>query len=69
MSQWLLPENVEDLLPNQAKQLEIYRRQLLDLYFENGYQLVIPSLLEYADSLNAFGKDLDLETFKVFDQL
>ena len=32
MSQWLLPENVEDLLPNQAKQLEIYRRQLLDLY-------------------------------------
>ena len=69
MSQWLLPENVEDLLPNQAKQLEIYRRQLLDLYFENGYQLVIPSLLEYADSLNAFGKDLDLDTFKVVDQL
>ena len=69
MSQWLLPENVEDLLPNQAKQLEIYRRQLLDLYSENGYQLVIPSLLEYADSLNAFGKDLDLDTFKVVDQL
>lgn len=69
MSQWLLPENVEDLLPNQAKQLEIYRRQLLDLYAENGYQLVIPSLLEYADSLNAFGKDLDLDTFKVVDQL
>tara|TARA_B100000787_G_C16180015_1_gene291253 strand:+ start:596 stop:1558 length:963 start_codon:yes stop_codon:yes gene_type:complete len=69
MSQWLLPENVEDLLPRQAKQLEIYRRQLLDLYSENGYELVMPSLLEYADSLNAFGKDLDLDTFKVVDQL
>ena len=69
MSQWLLPENVEDLLPRQAKLLEKYRRQLLDLYEKNGYELVIPSLLEYADSLNAFGKDLDLDTFKVVDQL
>ena len=69
MSQWLLPENVEDLLPRQAKQLEIFRRQLLDLYEKNGYELIIPSLLEYADSLNAFGKDLDLDTFKVVDQL
>jgi ATP phosphoribosyltransferase regulatory subunit len=69
MSQWLLPENVEDLLPEQAKQLEIYRRQLLDLYSKRGYEFVMPSLLEYADSLNAFGKDLDLDTFKVVDQL
>ena len=69
MSQWLLPENVEDFLPRQAKQLEIYRRQLLDLYAKNGYELVMPSLLEYADSLNAFGKDFDLDTFKVVDQL
>jgi len=68
MSQWLLPENVEDLLPRQAKLLEIYRRKLLDLYAKNGYELVIPSLLEYVDSLNAFGKDLDLDTFKVVDQ-
>jgi len=69
MSQWLLPENVEDLLPRQAKLLENYRRKLLDLYAKNGYELVIPSLLEYAESLNAFGKDLDLDTFKVVDQL
>ena len=69
MSQWILPENVEDLLPKQAKLLEIYRRKLLDLYAKSGYELVIPSLLEYADSLNAFGKDLDLDTFKVVDQL
>jgi len=69
MSQWILPENLEDLLPKQAKLLEIYRRKLLDLYAKSGYELVIPSLLEYADSLNAFGKDLDLDTFKVVDQL
>ena len=69
MSKWLLPENVEELLPRQAKQLETFRRQLLDLYGKNGYELVMPSLLEYADSLNAFGKDLDLDTFKVVDQL
>tara|TARA_B110000967_G_scaffold156319_1_gene161269 strand:+ start:776 stop:1726 length:951 start_codon:yes stop_codon:yes gene_type:complete len=69
MSQWLLPENVEDLLPRQAKQLEVFRRQLLDLYSKSGYELVMPSLLEYADSLNAFGKDLDLDTFKLVDQL
>ncbi|MDC0127280.1 ATP phosphoribosyltransferase regulatory subunit [Methylophilaceae bacterium] len=69
MSQWLLPENVEDLLPRQAKLLENYRRKLLDLYAKNGYELIIPSLLEYAESLNAFGKDLDLDTFKVVDQL
>jgi len=69
MSKWLLPENVEDLLPRQAKLLENYRRKLLDLYAKNGYKLVIPSLLEYAESLNAFGKDLDLDTFKVVDQL
>ena len=69
MSQWLLPENVEDLLPRQAKLLENYRRKLLDLYAKSGYELIIPSLLEYAESLNAFGKDLDLDTFKVVDQL
>ena len=69
MAQWLLPENVEDLLPRQAKQLEVFRRQLLDLYSKSGYDLVMPSLLEYADSLNAFGKDLDLDTFKLVDQL
>ncbi len=69
MTQWLLPENVEDLLPQQAQQLEQWKRLLLDLYHENGYQYIMPSMLEYVDSLNAHGKDLDLDTFKVVDQL
>jgi len=65
MSQWRLPENLKDLLPEQAKKLEIYRRLLLDLFDTKGYQMVVPSLLEYADTLNAHGKDLDLDTYKV----
>ena len=69
MSQWSLPENLKDLLPEQAKKLELYRRLLLDLFDRKGYQMVIPSLLEYVDTLNAHGKDLDLDTYKVVDQL
>ena len=69
MSQWRLPENLKDLLPEQAKKLELYRRSLLDLFDKKGYQMVIPSLLEYVDTLNAHGKDLDLDTYKVVDQL
>ncbi len=69
MSQWLLHENLQDFLPSQAKQLEFFRRALLDLYASKDYQFVMPSLLEYEDSLNAHGKDLDLDTYKVVDQL
>lgn len=69
MAQWKLPENLEDFLPVQAKKLENYRRQLLDLFEKLGYKFIIPSLLEYEDSLNAHGKDLNLDTFKVVDQM
>jgi|TARA_B110000259_G_C14007233_1_gene398330 ATP phosphoribosyltransferase regulatory subunit len=69
MSQWRLPENLKDLLPEQAKKLELYRRSLLDLFDKKGYQMIVPSLLEYVDTLNAHGKDLDLDTYKVVDQL
>jgi len=69
MTQWLLPENAKDLLPDQAKKLEEWKRFLLDLYSKDGYQFVMPSMVEYVDSLNAYGKDLDLDTYKVVDQL
>ena len=68
MTQWLLPENAEDFISGQATKIEFWRRDLLDLYADNGYQYVMPSMLEYVDSLNAYGKDLDLDTFKVVDQ-
>ncbi|HQT31394.1 MAG TPA: ATP phosphoribosyltransferase regulatory subunit [Thiobacillus sp.] len=70
MAAWLLPENVEDVLPPQAWRMEDMRRALLDLFRCRGYQLVIPPLMEYVDSLlTGVGADLDLKTFKLVDQL
>ena len=67
---WLLPENIEDILPAEAARIEKLRRAILDLFFRNRYELVIPPLLEYTDSLlTGTGRDLELRTFKVVDQL
>lgn len=67
---WLLPDGVEELLPEQAAQAETLRRRLLDLYHRWGYDLVMPPLIEYTDSLLVgLGRDLDLLTFKMTDQL
>lgn len=67
---WLLPDGVEELLPLQAEQVEQLRRKLLDLYHSWGYQLVMPPLIEFTDSLLVgLGSDIDLQTFKVVDQL
>jgi ATP phosphoribosyltransferase regulatory subunit len=70
MRRWLLPEAIEDLLPDEAGQVEALRRRLLDEFARNGYQLVAPPLLEYVESLlTGSGHDLDLRTFKLVDQL
>ncbi len=67
---WLLPEGIEELLPAQAWRLERLRRELLDLYRSWGYELVIPPFVEYLESLlTGTGNDLDLQTFKLIDQL
>ncbi|MEO5573305.1 MAG: ATP phosphoribosyltransferase regulatory subunit, partial [Gammaproteobacteria bacterium] len=67
---WLLPEGIEDVLPLQAERLEGLRRDLLDLFHSWGYELVIPPLVEYLESLlTGTGNDLDLQTFKITDQL
>lgn len=67
---WLLPDGVEELLPEQAGQVESLRRKLLDLYQSWGYLLVIPPLIEYTESLLVgLGHDVDIQTFKVVDQL
>jgi ATP phosphoribosyltransferase regulatory subunit len=69
-NRWLLPEGIEELLPAQARQLELLRRGLLDLYSSWGYELIIPPFIEYLDSLlTGTGHDLDLQTFKLIDQL
>jgi len=67
---WVLPEYIEDILPAEAARIERLRRAILDLFAAHGYELVIPPLLEYMDSLlTGTGHDLDVRTFKVVDQL
>ena len=67
---WVLPEYIEDILPTEAMRIEKLRRKILDLFFANDYELVMPPLLEYTDSLlTGTGHDLELRTFKVVDQL
>ena len=70
MRNWLLPEFVEDVLPDEARAIETYRSRLLELFRVHGYELVVPPLLEYIESLlSGTGHDLDLRTFKLIDQL
>ncbi len=67
---WLLPEGIEECLPDEAAWLEHYRRILLDMFSTWGYELVIPPFIEYLDSLLIGpSDDLDLQTFKLTDQL
>lgn len=69
-SAWLLPEHIADVLPQQARQIEDLRRVLLDTARSYGYELVIPPLIEYLESLlSGTGERLDLRTFKLIDQL
>ena len=70
MQNWLLPEYIQDMLPDEAWRVEQMRAQFLDLLRKSGYQLVVPPLLEYAESLLLDGsEDMDLRSFKLVDQL
>jgi ATP phosphoribosyltransferase regulatory subunit len=70
MPNWLLPENIADVLPSEARKIEDLRRLLLDNFRLYGYELVMPPMLEYVESLLAgAGEDTDLRTFKLVDQL
>ena len=69
-NRWLLPEGIEEILPGKAWQVEQFQRRVLDLYHSHGYELVIPPLMEYSESLLiGMGSDMDLQTFKLTDQL
>lgn len=70
MSAWVLPDHIADVLPSEARHIEELRRELLDTARSYGYELVMPPLIEYIDSLlTGTGKALDLQTFKLVDQL
>src|SRR5512143_2066163 len=67
---WLLPEYIQDMLPDEAWRIEGMRRDVLELLRRSGYQLVAPPLLEYVESLLiSDSHDMDLRTFKLVDQL
>jgi ATP phosphoribosyltransferase regulatory subunit len=70
LSAWLLPEHIADVLPAQARRIEELRRSLLDRARGYGFELVMPPLLEHLESLlSGTGRELDLRTFKLVDQL
>ena len=70
MSAWLLPDHIADVLPSEARHIEELRRRLLDAACTYGYELVIPPLIEHLDSLlTGTGQALELQTFKLVDQL
>lgn len=70
MPNWLLPENIADVLPSEARKIEELRRAMLDNFRRYGYELVMPPMLEYLESLlTGTGKDMDLRIFKLVDQL
>ena len=70
MSAWVLPDHIADVLPSEARHIEELRRELLDMARCYGYELVIPPLLEHLESLlSGAASALDLQTFKLVDQL
>jgi ATP phosphoribosyltransferase regulatory subunit len=58
------------VLPSEARHIEELRRELLDAARAYGYELVMPPMLEHLESLlTGTGEALDLQTFKLVDQL
>lgn len=67
---WLLPEYIADALPAEAARIERLRRNVLDYFRARGFEFVMPPMLEYIESLlTGAGRDLNLRTFKLVDQL
>ena len=65
MPNWLLPEFIADVLPSEARKMEDLRRKILDEFRSYGYELVIPPMLEYLESLlTGVGQDTEIYTFK-----
>ena len=70
VDRWLLPDGIEEVLPNEANQIEQLRQRLLNLFETWGYDYVIPPMVEFTDSLlTGSGRDIELLTFKLTDQL
>ena len=67
MNNWQLPEGIDELTGEQAVTFESNRRRLLDLYQSWGYELVVPPMVEYIESLILTSSSVDQKTFKFLD--
>ena len=69
MSNWQLPEGIDELTGDQAITFEQSRRDLLDLYQSWGYEVVVPPMIEFAETLVLNSKSIDEKTFKFLDSI
>jgi ATP phosphoribosyltransferase regulatory subunit len=67
---WLLPDGVQETLPPDALAVESLRHEILQMFNAWGYDLVMPAMIEYRDSLlTGTAHSLDTRTFALVDQL
>lgn len=65
---WMLPQGMEEALPPSSWAMEDLRRKLLDHYRRQGYELILPPLVEHLDALlTGTAQDLERQTFKLTD--
>ena len=67
MNTWQLPEGIDELTGDRALAFERVRRQLIDLYAEKGFGLVIPPMVEHIESLLLTSDSVNKKTFKFLD--
>ncbi|MBC8209870.1 MAG: ATP phosphoribosyltransferase regulatory subunit [Gammaproteobacteria bacterium] len=69
-NRWLLPDGIDEMLPPDALAVEQLRQMVLKLYHSWGYDLVMPAMIEFTDSLlTGTAHSLDRKTFTLIDQL
>ncbi len=69
-NRWLLPDGIDEVLPPDAESVELLRQKLLLLFDSWGYDLVMPAMIEFTDSLlTGTANSLDRKTFTLIDQL
>ncbi len=69
-NRWLLPDGIEEILPPSARAIEHFRQKILNLYDRWGYDLVMPAMIEFTDSLfTGTATTLQNKTFTLVDQV
>ena len=67
---WILPDGIEECLPEEAWAIEDGRRLCLDLFRDSRFGLIIPPMVEYLDSLTSgVGQDLMEQVVVITDRV